>query len=71
MSKLEYFMKTYCLLILKRALRKEKTMERFELYFSDLNEETQARLLDFVEAERMEELNWDLFPIVVFDFEEE
>ena len=45
-------------------------MKEFNLYFTDLNEEAQALLLETVEAERMEEMNWDLFPIVILEFED-
>ena len=45
---------------------------KFEIYFSDLNEDAQKRLLIAVGAESPEEMNWDLdiIPLAVFEFEE-
>ena len=38
-------------------------MELFELFFEDLNEAAQARILDAYGVESPEEMNWDIFPI--------
>lgn len=48
-------------------------MKSVEIYFSDLNKEAQARLLDAVNAETPADMNWDMdiIPIAVLDFEEE
>lgn len=47
-------------------------MSTFEIYFSDLNEDAQKRLLDAVGVENPKEMNWDMriFPIAVYEFEE-
>ena len=47
------------------------TMETFEIYFSDLNEDAQKRLLDAVGAESAADMNWDMdiIPIAQYDFE--
>ena len=46
-------------------------METFEIYFSDLNEDAQKRLLDAVGAESAADMNWDMdiIPIAQYDFE--
>ena len=48
-------------------------MNTFEIYFSDLNEDAQRRLLDAVGAENAKEMNWDMdiIPIAAYDFESE
>ena len=48
-------------------------MKTFEIYFSDLNEDAQRRLLDAVGADSASDMNWDMdiIPISSFDFEEE
>lgn len=48
-------------------------MKTFEIFFSDLNEKAQKRLLDFVGETDPKEMNWDadLVPLSSFDFEEE
>ena len=47
-------------------------MKTFEIYFSDLNEDAQKRLLDAVGAESAADMNLDIdtIPIAWFDFEE-
>ena len=47
-------------------------MDTFEIYFSDLNEDAQKRLLDAVGVESPKEMNWDMdiLPIAVYEFEE-
>ena len=47
-------------------------MKTFEIYFSDLNEDAQDRLLKAVGAERASDMNWnmDICPIAMYDFEE-
>ena len=47
-------------------------MRDFEIYFSDLNEDAQERLLGAVGAESPAEMNWDLdiLPLAVYEFEE-
>ena len=46
-------------------------MESFEIYFSDLNEDAQKSLLDFVGAESAADMNWDMdiLPIATVDIE--
>lgn len=46
-------------------------MESFEIYFSDLNEDAQKRLLDAVGAESAADMNWDMdiIPIAQYNFE--
>lgn len=48
-------------------------MKTFEIYFSDLNEDAQKRLLEAVGVEEAKEMNWDadICPIAAYDFEEE
>lgn len=48
-------------------------LKTFYIYFSDLNEEAQKRLLEAVGASDPKEMNWDLdiLPIAFYDFEEE
>jgi hypothetical protein len=43
-----------------------------EIYFSDLNEEAQQRLLEAVGITDPAEMNWDIdiAPIAIFDFSE-
>ena len=47
-------------------------MKTFEIYFSDLNEDAQKRLLDAAGAESAADMNLDMdtIPIAWFDFEE-
>ena len=48
-------------------------MNTFEIYFSDLNEEAQEKLLEMVGAETPAEMNWDIdmCPIAIYEFETE
>ena len=48
-------------------------MGTFEIYFSDLNEDAQKRLLEAVGAKDASDMNWDMdiCPIAMYDFEEE
>ena len=48
-------------------------MKTFEIYFSDLNEDAQKRLLEAVGAETAADMNWDtdICPIAMYDFETE
>lgn len=48
-------------------------MKTFEVFFSDLNEDAQRRLLDAVGAENAKEMNWDMdiLPIATYYFEVE
>ena len=48
-------------------------MKTFEIYFSDLNEDAQKRLLEVVGAETPADMNWDIdmCPIAMYDFETE
>ena len=50
-----------------------KNMNTFEIYFSDLNEDAQRRLLEAVGAETAADMNWDIdmCPIAMYDFETE
>ncbi len=45
----------------------------FDIYFSDLNEDAQKRLLDAVKAEKPSDMNWDMdiFPLFTFTFSDE
>lgn len=47
-------------------------MKTFEIYFSDLNENAQNRLLEAVGADTPKDMNWDMdiCPIAMYDFEE-
>ena len=48
-------------------------MKTFEIYFSDLNEDAQKRLLEAVKVSDPAEMNWDIdmAPIAMYDFEED
>ena len=48
-------------------------MKTFEIYFNDLNEDAQQRLLKAVGAETAADMNWDMdiCPIAMYDFETE
>lgn len=48
-------------------------MKTFEIFFSDLNENAQKELLEFVGEDDPKEMNWDvdLVPLASFDFEED
>lgn len=48
-------------------------MKTFEIYFSDLNEDAQKRLLEAVGVETAADMNWDIdiCPIAMYDFETE
>ena len=48
-------------------------MKTFEIYFSDLNEDAQKRLLEAVGADKPSDMNWDIdiLPIAMYDFEED
>lgn len=48
-------------------------MQTFEIFFSDLNEDAQRRLLKAVGAETPADMNWDIdmCPIAMYDFETE
>ena len=48
-------------------------MKTFEIYFSDLNEDAQKRLLEAVGTETPADMNWDIdmCPIAMYDFETE
>lgn len=41
----------------------------FEIYFRDLNEETQKALLNAAGIQNPEEANWDVFPIAIIGTE--
>ena len=47
-------------------------MNTFEIYFSDLNEDAQKRLMEAVGITSPSEMNWDIdmCPIAMYDFEE-
>lgn len=48
-------------------------MEEMEIYFSDLNEDAQNRLLEFVGVKDPKEMNWDMdiMPIASYPKPEE
>ena len=41
----------------------------FEIYFEDLNEDAQQRLLEELSISDPSEMNWDVFPICVYSTE--
>ena len=47
-------------------------MNTFEIYFSDLNDDAQKRLMEAVGITSPSEMNWDIdmCPIAMYDFEE-
>ena len=47
-------------------------MKTFKIYFSDLNEDAQKRLLEAVGQKEPKDMNWDvdICPIAMYDFEE-
>lgn len=47
-------------------------MNEFEIYFSDLNEDAQQRLMEAVGITDPKEMNWDFdwCPIAIFEFED-
>lgn len=49
----------------------ESNYKEFNIYFSDLNEDAQKRLLEMVRAESPEEMNWDMdiTPIATYGIE--
>lgn len=48
-------------------------MKQFEIFFSDLNEQAQKKLLEVVGASDPKEMNWDIdiIPLAVYEFEDE
>lgn len=44
-------------------------MKEIEIYFSDLNEDMQKKLLEEAGVESPEDMNWDVFPIAVVPIE--
>lgn len=46
-------------------------MRQFEIYFSDLNEDAQKRLLDACGYESASAGNWDIdiLPLAIYDFQ--
>ena len=46
-------------------------MTTIEIYFDDLSAEKQKELLEAVEAEKPEDMNWDTFPVACVDLEED
>ena len=46
-------------------------MGEFEIYFSDLNEDAQQRLLEAVGAKDARDMNWDMdiSPLAIYEFE--
>lgn len=45
-------------------------MNEFEIYFSDLNEDAQQRLMEMVGITDPKEMNWDIdiSPLAIFEF---
>lgn len=43
----------------------------FEIYFSELDKETQEALLEYFGIRNAEEMNWDVFPIAIIERGEE
>ena len=60
-------------LLSEKYERKEIVMPTFEIYYSDLNEAAQKRLLEAVNVESASDMNWDcdILPIALFEFEKE
>ena len=48
-------------------------MYTFDIYFSDLNDDAKARLLEFAGVESASDMNWDMdiLPIACFDLEKD
>jgi len=48
-------------------------MKTFEIYFSDLNDDAQKRILEMVGVDTPADMNWDMdiIPIAFVDFEVE
>lgn len=55
------------------AIQKGEKMEikDFEIYFDDLNENTQKELLEYMEIDSPEQLNLDSYPLAVLTKPEE
>ena len=55
----------------KETLDDAPTIKTVELYFSDLNEKGQKKLLDAAGVEEPSEMNWDMdiLPITAFEME--
>ena len=55
-----------------KTTKEERSMKSFSIYFSDLNEDAQKRLLELLKTTPEEE-NWDtdVFPIAILDREDE
>lgn len=53
--------------------KKTSITKIFKIYFSDLNEDAQKRLLDFVDEKSASDMNWDMdiVPIAIFEIEKE
>ena len=47
-------------------------MNEFEIYFSDLNEDAQQRLMEAVGITDPREMNWDIdiIPLTIFELED-
>lgn len=45
-------------------------MKKFEVYFSDLNKDAQKRLMELVKIEDSKEMNWDIYPLTILEFDE-
>lgn len=47
-------------------------MRDFEIYFSDLNEDAQQRLMEAVGITNPKEMNWDIniVPIAIYEYED-
>ena len=47
-------------------------MNEFEIYFNDLNEDAQQRLMEAVGITDPREMNWDIdiVPLAIFEFED-
>lgn len=55
----------------KETLDEAPTIKTVKLYFSDLNEKGQKKLLDAVGVEEPSEMNWDMdiLPLATFEME--
>lgn len=43
-------------------------VKKYEIFFSDLNEEAQKELLEDTGISDPKEMNWDIFPLTSYEF---
>ena len=54
-----------------KSERRHSMGKTMEIYFRDLNEDTQKAVLDFYGLETPEDGNYDVFPVCVLEYEDE